>query len=439
MMRTGVAALGALSLINLASAKPNGHHRRHQQLHEKRQEVVYETDYTYVTTQLPNVVVYVDENGTPYSTSTDGQAAATSAAAAVVASSAPVYTEAAAQPAYSEAASSSTEIYVAPTPTTLASVYNKAAISKDSTTQAPAYSSPAAYSSAAASSSSSSKAAASSPAASNGSGPQGYGIVYSPYTDAGGCKSQDQVNSDFEKIMAYASSNGDSYDFVRTYGTDCNQVLKVLNVCEKYDLKIFAGIFNIWEDDKFDIGIAELLADVKSFGNDWSRFNTISAGNEVVNQGLLAADKVGAAVAKVRGAVNAAGYSGKIVAVDTLVAMVANADKLCDVSDYVAVNAHPFFDGNVAAENSGEWLLNSIQEVSSACNGKPTWITETGWPTQGSTNNKAVPSVQNQKAALSSMKSAVTSNVIWFTAFNDMWKTNSAATFNAEQYWGMCN
>lgn len=28
MMRTGVAALGALSLINLASAKPSGHHRK---------------------------------------------------------------------------------------------------------------------------------------------------------------------------------------------------------------------------------------------------------------------------------------------------------------------------------------------------------------------------------------------------------------------------
>ncbi|KAI4752143.1 glycoside hydrolase [Aureobasidium sp. EXF-3400] len=435
MMRTGVAALGALSLINLASAKPNGHHRRHQQLHEKRQEVVYETDYTYVTTQLPNVVVYVDENGAPYSTSTEGQAAATSAAAAVVASSAPIYTEAAAQPAYSEAASSSTEIYVAPTPTTLASVYNKAAISKDSTTQAPASSSPAAYSSAAASSSSSSKAAASSPAASNGSGPQGYGIVYSPYTDAGGCKSQDQVNSDFEKIMSYASANGDSYDFVRTYGTDCDQVSLVLNVCEKYDLKIFAGVYNIWDSDSFDSELSKLTA---AAGNDWSRFNTISIGNEVVNQGKVAAGDVAGKVQKARGVLNAAGYSGKIVAVDTLVAMVAHPE-LCKVSDYIAVNAHPFFDGNVAAENSGEWLLNSIQEVSSVCGGGDTWITETGWPTQGSTNGKAVPSVQNQKAALSSMKSAVSSNVVWFTAFNDMWKTNSASTFNAEQYWGMCN
>jgi exo-beta-1,3-glucanase (GH17 family) len=391
-----------------------------------------------VTTQLPNVVVFVDENGTPYSTSTDGQAAATSAAA-VVASSAPVYTEAAAQPAYSEAASSSTEIYVAPTPspTTLASVYNKAAISKDSTTVIPVYSSPAAYSSAA-TSASSSKAAASSAAASVGGVPQGYGIVYSPYRDDGNCKEQDEVNSDFEKIMAHASSNGDKYNYVRTYGTDCHQTLKVLNVCEKYDMQIFAGVFKIWDPTELAKAYSELLADVGSFGQGWSRFNTISIGNEVVNNGQATPEKVIELVAEGKSLLSAAGYSGKVVAVDTAVAMIAHADKLCAVSDYIAVNAHPFFDGSVAAENTGEWLLNTMQQVSKAC-GKDVLITETGWPTQGNSNGKAVPSVQNQKAALSSMKSAVTSNVVWFTAFNDMWKPNTAATFNAEQYWGMCN
>jgi exo-beta-1,3-glucanase (GH17 family) len=393
-----------------------------------------------VTTQLPNVVVFVDENGTPYSTSTDGQAAATSAAAAVVASSAPVYTEAAAQPAYTEAASSSTEIYVAPTPspTTLASVYNKAAISKDSTTEIPAYSSPAAYSSAATSASSSAKAAASSSAASSNGVPQGYGIVYSPYQANNDCKSQDQVNSDFEKIMAYASANGEKLDYVRTYGSDCNQVLKVLNVCEKYDMQIFAGLYNVFDNGSLLKDIALLLDDVTSFGQGWSRFNTISVGNEVVNNGQLSIDQLKLAVSTVKGAVNAAGYSGKIVAVDTAVAMISHGKDLCDVSDYIAVNAHPFFDGNVAAENTGAWLLSTMQEVASVCPGKEVVITETGWPTQGSTNGKAVPSVENQKAALSSMKSAVTSNVVWFTAFNDMWKKNSAATFNAEQYWGMC-
>jgi exo-beta-1,3-glucanase (GH17 family) len=394
-----------------------------------------------VTTQLPNVVVFVDENGTPYSTSTDGQAAATSAAAAVVASSAPVYTEAAAQPAYTEAASSSTEIYVAPTPspTTLASVYNKAAISKDSTTEIPAYSSPAAYSSAATSASSSAKAAASSPAASADGVPQGYGIVYSPYRDDGKCKFQDEVNSDFEKIMAYASANGESYDFVRLYGADCNGPSMILNICEKYDLKIFAGIFNVGTEFDDAALLTELASLVTAVGNDWSRITTVSIGNEVVNKGELPASCIANKVSTARGILSAAGYSGKMVAVDTAVAMISNGKDLCGASDFVAVNAHPFFDGNVLAEDSGKWLLSTMQELSTVCPGKPVWITETGWPTQGSNNNKAVPSVQNQKAALSSMKSTVTSNVIWFTAFNDMWKTNSASTFNAEQYWGMCN
>ncbi|KAK6005887.1 hypothetical protein QM012_007529 [Aureobasidium pullulans] len=435
MMRTGVAALGALSLINLASAKPSGHHRRHQQLHEKRQDVVYETDYTYVTTQLPDVVVFVDENGTPYSTSTDGQAPATSAAATVVASAAPVYTQAAAQPAYSEASSSSTEVYVAPSPTTFASIYKASSSEAASTTQAPTLSSAAAYSSAA----SSSKAPASSSGASSGSGPQGYGIVYSPYADNGDCKSQDEVNSDFAKIMSYAQSNGESYDFVRTYGVDCNQVITVHTACEKYDLKMFAGVYNV-NDDTALRGDLKTLTDAvaNNFGGDWSRFITISIGNEVVNSGELTPSAVGDRVSTARSVLSAAGYSGDIVAVDTLVAMVAHPE-LCQYSDYIAVNSHPFFDGSVLPENSGEWLLKNMQEVSSVCGGKKTWITETGWPTQGSTNGVAVPSVQNQKSALSSMKSAVTSNIVWFTAFNDMWKKNTAATFNAEQYWGMCN
>lgn len=409
---------------------------RHQQLHEKRQEVVYETDYSYVTTQLPDVVVFVDENGAPYSTSTEGQAPATSAAVSVVASVAPVYTQAAAQPAYSEASSSSTEVYVAPSPTTFASVYKASSAEASSTTQAPTLSSAAAYSSAA----SSSKAPASSAAASNGSGPQGYGIVYSPYTDSGDCKSQDEVSSDFAKIMSYAQSNGDSYDFVRTYGVDCNQVTTVHTACEKYDLKMFVGVFNVLDDSALQ-GDLKILTDAvtNNFGGDWSRITTISIGNEVVNNGELTPSQVGDRVNSARSTLSAAGYSGKIVAVDTLVAMVAHGAELCQHSDFVAVNSHPFFDGSVLPENTGAWLLAGMEEVSSVCNGKETWITETGWPTQGNTNGVAVPSVQNQKSTIASMKSAVSSNIIWFTAFNDMWKTNSASTFNAEQYWGMCN
>ena len=321
----------------------------------------------------------------------------------------------------------------------MASVY-KAAISKESsteaasTTQAPILSVSAGISYG--SQTSSSKAAASSSASSSsGKGPSGYGVVYSPYTDDGGCKSQDQVNSDFATIHAFAQSNGDEWAFVRTYGVDCNQVSTVLSACEQYDLKIFAGVFNVDTDETL---AADLKTLTEAANGDWSRFNTISIGNEVVNSGKLTVADVGKRVASAKSTLSAAGYTGSIVAVDTLVAMVANPG-LCEFSDYVAVNSHPFFDGNVLAEDSGEFLVQQMQSVSNVCGGKETWITETGWPTQGSNNGVAVPSVQNQKSAIASIKKAVTSNVIWFTAFNDMWKTNSASTFNAEQYWGICN
>lgn len=393
---------------------------RHQQLHDKRDvSVVYETDYSYVTTQLPNVVVYVDENGTPYSTATEGQTPATSAVASVVASSV-------AQPASSAAASSS--VVVASSPTTFASVY-KASSAQGSTTQVAASSTKATSSKVA-----SSSAAASSSSSSSG-GPSGYGIVYSPYTSSGGCKSQDQVNSDFATINSFAQSNGDTWSFVRTYGTDCNQVSTVLSAAKDYNLKIFAGIYNIWDDSAFQKEIQILIA---AANGDWSRFDTIAVGNEVVNNGQVAASAVAGKVATVKSALSAAGYTGKYVAVDTLVAMIANPE-LCSASDYVAVNSHPFFDGGVAAADSGPWLLQQMERVSDACGGKDVWITETGWPTQGDTNGVAIPSTENQKAAISSMKKSVSSNIIWFTAFNDMWKSDSSSTFNAEKYWGICN
>lgn len=59
---------------------------------------------------------------------------------------------------------------------------------------------------------------------------------------------------------------------------------------------------------------------------------------------------------------------------------------------------------------------------------------------KGDSNGAAVPSLSNQAAALSSIKTAFSSNpesIILFTAFNDVWKKNTAAQFEAEQFWGM--
>ncbi|CAL3971703.1 unnamed protein product [Diplocarpon coronariae] len=259
-------------------------------------------------------------------------------------------------------------------------------------------------------------------------GSGGFGLVYSPYKADGTCKSQSEVAADFESISS-------EYKLIRTYGTDCDQVANVLSVVKARNIKLFAGIY-----DLTDLA-AQVATIVEAARGDWAHFDTISVGNELVNFGAASAATVVAAIGTVRGLLRAANYPGHIVTVDTLVAARANPS-ICDASDYCAINCHPFFDGQVAAEDAGKFLTEQVPTLREklANPNQRVVITETGWPWQGQTNGAAVPSLPNQAAALASIKTAYSANpesIILFTAFNDVWKKNTAAQFGAEQYWGL--
>lgn len=407
-MKTTTVALSALSLAALAIAQPSGHRKhiesqfntssyttlgRHQHLHERRDAV---TVVDVVTNTMPEVVVYVDAQGNVISSSTSGQAAATSAAASTV-DSAPAASSAEATSVYVAPASSS--VYVAP--------------SSSSVYVAPT-------SSAAASSSSSQ--AASSTASGSKSGPTGYGISYSPYLDNGNCKTQSQVTSDFADISGYG--------YIRAYGTDCDQVTTILAAAKEKNMKLFLGVYDITQVS------SEIQTIISAIGDDWSYVDTISIGNEGVNDGSYTVDAVVSAIGTARSLLSSTGFSGSVVTVDVFTAIIANPE-LCENSDYAAANCHPFFDGSVEAANSGPWVLEQMQRIASACGGKNTWITETGWPTQGESNNAAIPGETEQAAAISSIKESLSTNVILFNAYNDYWKSNNAGTYEAEHYWGL--
>jgi exo-beta-1,3-glucanase (GH17 family) len=249
-----------------------------------------------------------------------------------------------------------------------------------------------------------------------------YGIVYSPYNADDSCKSQDQVNREFTDI------NG--FSLVRIYGVDCNQVTTVLSAAKSKGMKVFAGIFNVAQ---VDTEIQTLIAAAKS---SWDSIDTVSIGNEVVNAGGNAASVV-AAVNSARTQLRAAGYNGPVVTVDTFIALI-NHPELCQASDYAAANCHAFFAG-VDASSAGSYVSQQAAAVAKACGGKKTVITESGWPHQGGANGQAVPSKPNQQAAIGSLKSSFSSNpsdLILFTAFDELWKDDNANTFGAEKFYG---
>ncbi|KAL8761209.1 MAG: hypothetical protein Q9194_007715, partial [Teloschistes cf. exilis] len=229
-----------------------------------------------------------------------------------------------------------------------------------------------------------------------------------------------QVATDLSKVSGY--------QVIRLYGTDCDQVANVLAATKDSNVNLFLGIFDIAQVQKESQTIANAVH------GDWSRVNTISVGNELVNKGTDPGAVIGA-IGQARSALKAAGYSGPVVTVDTMMAM-TNHPEICKASDYCAINCHAFFDGNTPAEKSGEFVKGWVDKIGQAT-GKTVVVTETGWPTQGDNNGVAVASQDSHQAALSSIKEAFSSNVIFYSAYNDMWKKNGPGTFNAEQYWGL--
>lgn len=256
-------------------------------------------------------------------------------------------------------------------------------------------------------------------APSSGSSSGSKGVTYSPYSDNGGCKSQLQISSEVAQLGGY--------DVLRIYGVDCNQVAALMQAKASHQ-KLFVGIFDV---SNIESGI-QTLAD--GVNGNWDGIHTVSIGNELVNSGQASVSQVAQYVKTARSALKSAGYSGPVVAVDTFIAVINNPG-LCDISDYMAVNAHAFFDGHVTADQAGDWVLLQIQRVYSACQNKSVFITESGWPSQGESNGLCVPSKENQQSAVSSIQSKAGNDVILHSAFNEMWKAPGA--FNAEQYWGI--
>lgn len=256
---------------------------------------------------------------------------------------------------------------------------------------------------------------------------QAKGITYSPYNKDHLCKLALQVAYDLEQLS--------SFSLIRLYSTDCSGIENVLANLNS-NQKLFLGL---WDIDTASVatGMGQILQALESSSRGWSAVDTILIGNERVNDGAATVLQIQAAVSAGRLWLkqNAPNYSGLVVSVDTLNAVVSNPG-LCSISDYIAVNCHPYFTGSLTPSQTGAWLQSQIASVLSACGGsKKVLITETGWPNKGNTLGKCVPSVSNQAEALQSIMSLVGDQLFAFTMYNDYWK--APGQYNVEQNWGI--
>lgn len=249
-----------------------------------------------------------------------------------------------------------------------------------------------------------------------------HGISYSPYNADGSCKSASQVANDMELVAGFS--------VIRLYGTDCDQIASVLKAITGRGISLFLGIFDLTQI------LGECKDIVDATKGNWSMIKSVSVGNELVNSGRASVREVKAAIELVRLTLKASGYDGPVITVDTMITMKANPE-LCQASDFCAINCHAFFDGNISAEHAGDFVRDWAHEVSEATGGMSVVIAETGWPTQGNNNNKAIPSQETHDIAIRSIRRLIPENLILYSAFNDLWKEDSENTHNAEKFWGI--
>lgn len=106
--------------------------------------------------------------------------------------------------------------------------------------------------------------------------------------------------------------------------------------------------------------------------------------------------------------------------VDTWTAYVNNtADPLIETLDWLGMDTYPYFENQKpnGIENGKALYDAALQKVQGAGGGKPVWITETGWPVVGPTENKAVASTNNAKDYYQKVGCPMfgKSNVWWYT------------------------
>ncbi|EQL32440.1 hypothetical protein BDFG_05449 [Blastomyces dermatitidis ATCC 26199] len=255
-------------------------------------------------------------------------------------------------------------------------------------------------------------------------GGEKWGMTYSPYTNDGQCKGAGAVAADIALIKLKG------FKTVRVYGTDCDSLQNIGNACKLNGLNMILGVF------VSNKGIDEAKQQVQHIV-DWGNFGMVDlivVGNEALHQGTANAGSLVGLLGYARSSFRNAGYNGPITTTEPLNKWLEAGKSFCPYIDVIGANIHCFFNPNVVASECGSFIQNQMKILGEICPGKDVINLETGWPSGGSSNGKAIASKQAQTAAIKSIIDKVGSKSVFFSFSNDLWKDPGA--FGVEQYWG---
>ncbi|KAL9028591.1 MAG: hypothetical protein Q9196_003064 [Gyalolechia fulgens] len=119
--------------------------------------------------------------------------------------------------------------------------------------------------------------------------------------------------------------------------------------------------------------------------------------------------------------------------VDTWTAFVNSSNSaVIDACDFIGTDAYPYYQNTQAnsIENGAALFFDAYNATVAVSRGKPVWITETGWPVSGPTQNQAVPSLANAQTYWDQVGCRVFGQVptFWYT-FRDAYPNTPSPSF----------
>ena len=196
---------------------------------------------------------------------------------------------------------------------------------------------------------------------------------------------------------------------------------------------LLLGLWASAGQSNIDNEIAALKSAINQYGTAFTGLIAgISVGSEdlyrISPTGIINKSGVGAQpadvvnyIGQVRAAIQGTSASSKPVGhVDTWTAWVNSTnDAVIAASDFIGMDAYPYFQTTMAnsIENGNMTFFDAYDATLAAVGSKPVWITETGWPVSGPTENQAVASLANARTYWDQVGCAVFGKITtyWYT------------------------
>ena len=249
-----------------------------------------------------------------------------------------------------------------------------------------------------------------------------HGLCFSPYEEGqepGDPISEAQIRRKLEIILPYTK-------WIRTFScTEGNE--QIPKIAKEYGLKTLVGA---WLGDDSEVNEQEIegLIALSKAG-----FVDVAAvGNEVMYRGDLEEDELITFINRVKNEIPniPVGY------VDAYYEF-SDRPKITEVCDVILANCYPYWEG-CSLEYSLVYMKQMYQQALNAGKGKKVIITETGWPSKGTSLEGAHPSYDNAlryfiNAQKWSKDDAI--EMFYFSSFDESWKVGSEGDVGA--YWGL--